>query len=138
MSNEKHETVADIMAEIVGRDAACRKPVTDCHGLNAAAMREACANIAEYAKTAACYTEDAHLLGYLNQISMWAEDAISAPPRNCDVGTVEEQEERFTKFCSRQDCKRTCSLYDDYDSYRCEFACGQMPYEEGDAGKEEK
>ena len=64
--------------------------------------------------------------------------AISAPPRNCDVGTVEEQEERFTKFCSRQDCKRTCPLYDDYDSYRCEFAWGQMPYEEGDAGKEEK
>lgn len=51
---------------------------------NAAAMRDACANIAEYAKTAACHTEDAHLLGYLNQIERWAEAALSAPPRNCD------------------------------------------------------
>lgn len=56
---------------------------------NAAAMREACANIAEYSKTAACHTEDAHLLGYLNQIEMWAEAALSAPPRNCDICTVE-------------------------------------------------
>ena len=34
----KNETIADIMTEIVGRDAACRQPVTDCHGLNAAAQ----------------------------------------------------------------------------------------------------
>ena len=26
-------------------------------------------------------------------------DAIYAPPRNCDVGTAEEQGERFEKFC---------------------------------------
>lgn len=51
---------------------------------NIKAMREALENIAEYAKAAACHTEDAHLLGYLNQIAMWAEDALSAPPRNCD------------------------------------------------------
>ena len=47
-------------------------------------MREALENIAEYAKVAACHTEDAHLLGYLKQIEGWAEDALSAPPRNCD------------------------------------------------------
>lgn len=58
---------------------------------NAAAMREACANIAEYAKTAACHTEDAHLLGYLNQIERWAEAALSAPPRNCDVLSVKQE-----------------------------------------------
>ena len=51
---------------------------------NASKMREALENIAEYAKAAACHTEDAHLLGYLNQIERWAEDDISAPPRNCD------------------------------------------------------
>ena len=58
--------------------------------------------------------------------------ALATPPRNCDVGTAEEQEERFTKFCGRQDCKRTCPLSDEYDLYRCEFAWGQMPYEEGE------
>ena len=94
---------------------------------NIKAMREAL-EIAEYLLCAK---------GLFNE-SKQMTAALSAPPRNCDVGTAEEQEERFTKFCSRQDCKRTCPLYDDYDSYRCEFAWGQMPYEEGDAGKEEK
>lgn len=51
---------------------------------NAAAMREALENIAEYARTARCHTEDAHVLGYLDQIEKWAESALSAPPRNCD------------------------------------------------------
>ena len=50
---------------------------------NEAKMREALENIAEYAKAAACHTEDAHLLGYLNQIERWVESALSAPPRNC-------------------------------------------------------
>ena len=54
------------------------------HVGNKAAMREACANIAEYAKAASCHTDDSHLLGYLYQIERWAESAIAAPPRNCD------------------------------------------------------
>ena len=28
--------------------------------------------------------------------------ALSAPPRNCDVGTAEEQADRFNKFCGKQ------------------------------------
>lgn len=121
MNNLKHETVA-----------ACHQPVTDCHGLNAAAMREACANIAEYAKTAACHTEDAHLLGYLNQIERWAEAALSAPPRNCDVGTAEEQSDRFEAFCLRHKtcppcpCKYT-------EKTHCSINWARMPYEEGGA-----
>ena len=54
------------------------------HVGNKAAMRDACANIAEYAKAASCHTDDSHLLGYLYQIERLAESAISAPPRNCD------------------------------------------------------
>ena len=55
------------------------KLVASCNRLgNTAKIREACANIAEYAKTAACHTDDSHLLGYLNQIEMWAESALSA------------------------------------------------------------
>ena len=54
------------------------------HVGNKAAMRDACANIAEYAKAASCHTDDSHLLGYLYQIERWAESAIAAPPRNCD------------------------------------------------------
>ena len=67
------------IGEMIGREAACKQ----CKRLgNAAKMREAFDNIAEYAKAAACHTEDAHLLGYLNQIERWAEAALSTPPRN--------------------------------------------------------
>ena len=158
MSSNSQETIEDIVADIRAQnqglpedsyalspqvcdllsladriEAAEKHSVTNCNRLgNAAKMREALKNIAKYAKSAAWYTDDAHLLGYLNQIERCAESAISAPPRNCDVGTAEEQEVRFTKFCGRQDCKRTCPFGDEYDSYRCEFAWAQMPYEEGD------
>ena len=54
------------------------------HVGNKAAMRDACANIAEYAKAASCHTDDSHLLGYLYQIERWAESALAAPSRNCD------------------------------------------------------
>lgn len=73
------------IGEMIGREEVCKQSVTNCNRFgNAAMMRDALENIAEYAKAAACHTEDAHLLGYLNQIAMWAEDALSAPPRNCD------------------------------------------------------
>ena len=111
---------------------------------NSAAMREACANIAEYAKTAACHTKDAHLLGYLEQIERWAKSALSASPRNCDVGTPDEQEKRFSNFCVNNadpmdidgwTCDWRCPLYKNHP--KCKEAWAQMPYEKGetDGGK---
>ena len=58
------------------------------------------------------------------------ETAISGPPRNCDVGTPEEQNERFLKFCTSMDCERYCPLF---KADSCELAWAQMPYEEGGA-----
>ena len=126
------------IGEMIGREAACKETVTDCHALgNAANMREAFDNIAEYAKAAACHTEDAHLLGYLNQIERWAEAALSAQPRNCDVGTAKEQEERFSKFCTSHynrnnvdgECD-SCPLKE-VIGVECAIAWSQLPYEEG-------
>ena len=74
------------IGEMVGREAACRQHVTDCHGLNAAAMRDACANIAEYAREATCYTENSHLLDYLYQIEEWAEAALLKSAMEKDGG----------------------------------------------------
>ena len=71
------------IGEMVGREAACHKPVTDCHGLNAAAMREALEQIHELLgiggkpDTSMCIRYEAAY-----QI---AKEALSAPPRNCDV-----------------------------------------------------
>ena len=60
------------------------------------------------------------------------EAALAEPPRNCDVGTAEEQAERFAEFCddekgNRNHC-RNCRLCNARD---CELAWAQMPYEEG-------
>ena len=67
-------------------------PLYDAESIgNAAKLREACANIAEYARSAMCHTTDAHVLGYLNQIEGWAKAALAAPPRNCDVLSAQEQ-----------------------------------------------
>lgn len=55
--------------------------------------------------------------------------ALAKPPRNCDVGTAEEQADRFVEFCdeekgNREHC-RNCSLCNAQD---CELAWAQMPY----------
>ena len=61
--------------------------------------------------------------------------ALAAPPRNCDVGTDEDQSRRYEELCDSHTCGSRCSatgcpLYD----YDCSpFAWGQMPYEEGGA-----
>ena len=77
-------------------------------------LREACANIAEYARSAQCHTEDAHVLGYLNQIEGWAKAALAAPPRNCDIYLTEEAVDAATvtvrdcEACSRLDMEAPC------------------------------
>ena len=181
MSNERHETVADIVAamrdeshagdacflewvgekmrsyadrieaaakrereagaeaaqicgeigEIVWRDAACHQPVTDCHGLNAAEMREAlkkvrivlhCAIVADILKG-----DDVN--SAFNEVTA----ALSAPPRNCDVGTTKEQSARFDAHCRKNMGCLTCPLREKDGGVHkhCELAWAQMPYEEG-------
>lgn len=85
---------------------------------NAAAMRDACVNIAGYAQTAKCHTEDGHVLGYLDQIEKWAKAALAAPSRQCDVGTAEEQVRRYKLFCENHSGWN-----------KCEFFWAQTPYE---------
>jgi hypothetical protein len=62
-----------------------------------------------------------------------ANDALSAPLRNCDVGTAKEQSDMFVVQCNDYrathgncygcPCLRTTG--------RCEFTWSQMPYEKG-------
>ena len=92
------------------------------------------------------------LLEELTAIGDWGESAreqiaennaaLSAPPRQCDVGTAEEQAQRFEKFCKKRSmsgfgasayCAHECACK---DGSCCEFAWAQTPYaEEGGAGK---
>ena len=144
MSNERHETVADnVSAKHQFRDVAkmipheevdvskmeTTTPTSEKSSVvgNAAAMREALleASIALSDATHHHMIEDdaKECLSVVNA-------ALSAPPRNCDVGTAEEQNNRFLKFCESLDCERYCPLF---KAESCELAWAQMPYEEGGA-----
>ena len=69
-------------------------------------------------------------------IASKAKHALSAPLRNCDVGSAEEQEKRFKHFCAQNysacdvdmECCR-CPI--EREKADCEFAWAQMPYAEG-------
>lgn len=62
------------------------------------------------------------------------EAALSAPPRNCDVGTAEEQYRRHGAFCDAT--RHGMSGYHCDDAPRCVFCFAKwarLPYEEGGA-----
>ena len=63
-----------------------------------------------------------------------ARNALAAPPRNYEVGTVEQQAKRFEEYCESEVCKRKrCkSRAKALCIERCALAWAQMPYEKGD------
>lgn len=66
------------------------------------------------------------------------EAALSSPPRNCDVGTTEEQKHRFKEYCDRHfdwikyGCKNcpARSCIEGWDTPYCQLKWAQMPYED--------
>lgn len=99
--------------------------VTKCNQLK---MREAlerarrvlhCAIVADILKG-----EDAHEA--LNAVTA----TLSEPPRNCDVGTIDEQLRRFYNFCIPRKCE-TCPLNAAEDGLmgECGVRWAQTPYE---------
>ena len=66
--------------------------------------------------------------------------ALSAPPRQCDVGTPGEQRVRFESFCKRKGDGFSASAYCAYEcpcgnKGDCKLAWAQTPYAEEGAGK---
>ena len=64
-----------------------------------------------------------------------AKSALAEPRRNCDVGTAEEQDDRYVQFCyshskNNGNCLGCAVLK---LKGRCEFAWEQLPYDEGGA-----
>lgn len=66
------------IGEMVGREAACHQPVTDCHGLNAAAMREALVMVKRLFDGRLMWQPD------IRKAHEAVDAALSKPPRNCD------------------------------------------------------
>lgn len=104
------------------------KPMT----LDAAKMREALEDAKAFLLKHGCdCSEGAAVVSRI-------DFALAAPPRNCDVGTAEEQDSRFEEFCdAHQDgvvCSDECPLR--HTSALCDFAWAQMPYEEGEKNEQ--
>ena len=58
--------------------------------------------------------------------------ALAARPRNCDVGTVDEQAKRYMNFCrNHTKCTECPCASRTQSNSKCEFEWSQMPYEEG-------
>lgn len=142
------------IGEMVGREATCKESVTNCNQLgNAAAMREALETInridTRRLKRLLCELVEADILdgGEINKTISAVEkarQALSAPPRNCDVGTAEEQYERWRSNCGHgiPECFSGCKVYKRASELglsnrsikrSCKFVWAQMPYEEGGA-----
>lgn len=69
-----------------------------------------------------------------------AKSALAEPLKNCEVGTVEEQTERFRKFCFAHmkkgggdfSCHKNCPAKNYIGGWGipyCQLKWGQMPYE---------
>lgn len=78
---------------------------------------------------------------YMNDIISIVQAALAEPIRNCDIGTAEEQEERFHAFCNRhtvedaQHCNG-CPINNIQTEADCVFVWAQMPYDETEGGAE--
>lgn len=64
-------------------------------------------------------------------------EVLQGVPRNCDVGTVDEQLDRYGLFCQIKcpECenKHSCHICGERYRMKCMVAWAQMPYEEGGA-----
>lgn len=66
-----------------------------------------------------------------NSIVEIAKSALAEPLRNCEVGTAEEQIERYKNFCKTySSCRRCpCQKNNDIITAKCFANWSQMPYE---------
>ena len=152
MGNEKHETIADIVAEMRKRAEEVYagqagypeswKDQMDYGEIYELADRIESANRREHEATVekssavgnAAAKRDALVMvkRLFNGRLMWQSDirkaheavnaALAAPPRNCDVGSAEEQYKRHQVWCERKRCESIlCRL--------CFARWSHMPYD---------
>lgn len=104
-------------------------------------LRETMIEVLEYIETFHKYITPGKgkkltaLFAVADTIRNKARAALAEPVRNCDVGTAEEQTERFCLLCNMRcdGCKCDHRLFKEEDSGPCAIAWAQMPYEEGGA-----
>lgn len=104
---------------------------TDCRG-NAAAMRKALEKIAHYAEDISSM-DDPYGADWRICVDI-ARKALSAQPRNCDVGTAEERMYRYNRLREEinERYKRLGEIPPSF-AFPTAFEWEDRPYEEGDA-----
>lgn len=96
------------IAELAAKEEAARhrRESVDCNRTgNAAEMRDALVSIREY------ITGKRNYIGNLLELILnWCDRALERTPRNCDVGTADEQVDRHRDWCIRDnDCSYCCN-----------------------------
>ena len=148
--------VCDYLDELANRiDAAAKREIPQPAG-NAAAIRTALKRLRDASRDFYNQILNSQYSGILDKYTCTkqgfpavldvraaipaANAALSAPARNCDVGTAEEQDNRFTEVCTansedgvRGICSETCPFGLDHQS-GCALAWAQMPYEAQEGG----
>lgn len=109
---------------------------------NLQATREALKKIYLNAQYICEYRDEPAIVHHqANLIERAVNAALSKPPRNCDVGTPEEQWRRFKKHCEENlqaDDPDYCSSICDVDGgcvSECALKWAQMPYEANEKGE---
>ena len=111
-----------------------QEPVAD----NAAKMREALEAVDDAFSSGSLYASGdcptPHDVSVFEDVRDKVKTALATPPRNCDVGTAEEQAQRFELFCCQAYCSKKCPLYGKPNiggECGCAIEWAQMPYKEG-------
>ena len=132
MSNEKHETVADnVSANHQFREVAKMIP----HEEVAVSKMETTTPTSEKSSSvgnAAAMREALLEASIALECLAVVVAALSDPPRNCDVGTAEEQYARVRAFCKRHKVGLRCvdCPVNGVFPKNCALIWSQMPYDE--------
>ena len=69
----------------------------------------------------------------ISKIGALIKQTLAETPRNCDVGTAEEQAVRYMNFCHNYPKCTGCPCVGRVQYHQCEFVWAQLPYEKGGA-----
>lgn len=102
-------------------------------------LREALNKIGNISAFVAENCGNADTAKYMNDIISIVQETLAEPLKNCDVGTAEEQTERFKDLCRKYRCGpgprancKGCPIQHESPHVGCTFAWAQMPYEKGE------
>lgn len=92
-------------------------------------LREALNKIGNISAWVAENCNDQQTAKYMNDIIAIVQESVAEPVRNCDVGTAEEQEERYIKLKREHVDKLLRCPAQGYSFFPDSLYWSQMPYE---------